>query len=551
VPALDSLYHHLLALDIAAGKSGPEPFFRAPLYYYLLAGVYKLFGIGAQQPDLWPPRLVQAALGSASCLLLFLLGLRVVRPTAALIAAAAMAFYGPLVFFDGELLTPVLEVFLDLLFLLLLFRAADTGSLRDWTLSGLVLGLSAVTRPNILVAVLVVLAWLLLWKRHPRTPTPQHPNTPTPLPTHHSPLTITAAFLLAAALAPALVTARNLAVSGDPVFIASQGGINLFLGNRAGADGFTPSTPTRYRFNTEYEDSVKLFGQRAAEEAVGRKLSASEAQRYWVGQAGRWWREDPAAALGLTWKKWVLAWTHREIRNNHAFDYIRSEFAPLLWLAPLGFWFAGPFGLLGIALAWRENARARFLTWFVLLYVASFVAFFVADRYRLPVVPVLLLFAGHAVTWLWDRARTPEKRGVAPALAGLAALGLFVGLDWYRTVSPATLALDEWSAGNRYRQLQKFPEAEARYRKALALQADNPDIYTNLGAVQFYTNRPAEAAESFRQALRLQPENSGNWQNLATCEIALGRREDARKHLEETLRLDPNNGRAREQLKGL
>src|SRR5262249_22542436 len=154
------------------------------------------------------------------------------------------------------------------------------------------------------------------------------------------------------ALAPGLVTLRNQVVAGDPVFIASQGGINLFLGNRPEANGFAPTTPRRYGFAGGYEDSVELYGRRAAEEALGRPLPASAAQSYWVRRVLRWWREDPIGALRLTGKKWVLAWSHREIRNNHAFDFVRAELAPFLWCCPFGFWFAGPLGLLGIALAW-------------------------------------------------------------------------------------------------------------------------------------------------------------------------------------------------------
>src|SRR5690349_16383261 len=113
VPALDSLYHDLHAQAIAAGRSDHQAFFRAPLYYYCLAGIYWLFG-----HSFWAARLTQAALGAVSCVLLYLLGQRLFRPTVGLIAAITMALYGPLVYFDGELLSPVLEVFLDLCFLL-------------------------------------------------------------------------------------------------------------------------------------------------------------------------------------------------------------------------------------------------------------------------------------------------------------------------------------------------------------------------------------------------------------------------------------------------
>jgi hypothetical protein len=272
VPALDSLYHDLLAQAIARGRSEPEAFFRAPLYYHFLGGVYWLLG-----HSFWTVRFIQAAIGSASCVLLYLIGQRVFRPVVGLLAAASMALYGPLVFFDGELLTPVLEVFLDLGCIWLVLRAIESGSGRLWLAAGLVLGLSAITRPNVLVALPVVLWWLWMQRKQTR-------------PSLRA-LIAAIVFTLGTMAAPALVTLRNHQVSGDAVFIASQGGINLFLGNRPEADGFTPSTPRRYHFEGVYEDSVALFGQRAAEEAMGRRLSASEAQSYWVRRVLQWWRE--------------------------------------------------------------------------------------------------------------------------------------------------------------------------------------------------------------------------------------------------------------------
>src|SRR5437899_999465 len=320
VPSLDALYHDLLARAIAAGRSDPAAFFRAPLYYYFLGGIYRLFG-----HSFWAARVVQAAVGAGSCALLFQLGQRLLRPTVALLAAGMMALYVPLIFFDGELLTPVLEVFLDLGFLLLAVRAMESQSRWEWLAAGLVQGLSAITRPNVLVVTPLAVAWI--WQRRRR-------GEP------RGAVRAAALFLAGTALAPALVTVRNYRIAGDPVFIASQGGINLFLGNRPEADGFTPSTPRRYRFQGPYEDSVALYGQRAAEEALRRPLSASAAQSYWVRRVFRWWCDDPAGALRLTGKKWVLAWTHREIRNNQAYDFIRAEFAPFLWYCPFGFWFA-------------------------------------------------------------------------------------------------------------------------------------------------------------------------------------------------------------------
>lgn len=528
VPALDALYHDLHARSLAGGHAETGVFFRAPLYYHFLAALYWLFG-----HNFWAVRLVQAALGAASCVLAYLLGERVFRPSVGLVAALAMVLYAPLVFFDGELHSPGLEVFLDLAFLLLALHAFQTGYRRAWLLAGLVLGLSAITRPNILVAVPLVLGWLA-WAERRRTGNQR--------------AVCAGLFVAATLLIPGLVTVRNAVVAHDPVFIAAQGGINLYLGNRPEADGYTPTTPKRYAFAGPYEDSVALYGQRAAEEAAGHPLKASEAQAYWMRQVVTWWRQQPGAALRLTARKWVLAWTHREIRNNNAFEFIRAEFIPFLWACPIGFWFAGPFGLLGMGLAWRENRNSRFLTLFVLLYVCSFVLFFVADRFRLPVVPVLLVFAGHSVLWLAERVRERRWRTLTVAGPALAALVLFVGADWFRTTRPEDRPRDFWSAGNRYRELRELPEAEAQYRKALALDRADPEIWMNLGTVQYGTGQFAPAAESFRQALALSPGNASLHYNLGMCLLELKDIPTARAAFEHALQLDPNHRGAREQL---
>jgi tetratricopeptide (TPR) repeat protein len=566
VPSLDALFHDLHAQAIVANRSDSHAFFRAPLYYYFLAGVYKLFG-----HSFWTARILQALIGSGSCVLLYSLGRRLFRPAVALLAGVMMALYGPLVFFDGELLTPVLEVFLDLCFLLLLFRAVETGSVWRWLAAGVVLGLSAITRPNVLVVAPLVLGWMG-WRPGWASPglacpglKPRSVRDETHLRGLGSPggrepeaigsrgslgrvVAVGGLFLAGVTLAPGWVTLRNYRVSGDAVFIASQGGINLFLGNRPEADGFTPSTPRRYRFAGPYEDSVALYGQRAAEEAAGRPLSASETQAYWVEQVVQWWRRDPISALKLTGKKGVLAWTHRELRNNHAYDFVRAEFAPFLRFCPFGFWFAGPLGLLGMVLAWRSRPEARFLALFVLVYVASYVPFFVADRYRLPAVPPLLLFGAFACAWIGERVRTREWRRLVPAAAGLAALVLFVNGDWYRTETPAAWALDYWSAGNGYQQMGRLREAEALHRKALALDPRNAEIWTNLGVDQYYGGRLREASASFRTSIDLAPRVSSAYFDLAMCELQLHRPDEARRHLQQAVRVDPEHASARAEL---
>jgi Tfp pilus assembly protein PilF len=130
----------------------------------------------------------------------------------------------------------------------------------------------------------------------------------------------------------------------------------------------------------------------------------------------------------------------------------------------------------------------------------------------------------------------------------LALLALFVNLDWYRTETPATWALDYWSAGNAYQQMGRLPEAEAEHRKALTLDPRNSEIWTNLGVDQYGSGRLHEAAESFRKAIALPGCGGSAYYDLAMCELQLHEPAHARQHLEQAVRADPEYARARIEL---
>ena len=78
VPQLDMLYHHQWATAVSTGVQFVHgAFLRAPLYPHLIGTLYILFG-----PNPLAARLFQSLLGSASCVLVYLLARRVMRDVA-------------------------------------------------------------------------------------------------------------------------------------------------------------------------------------------------------------------------------------------------------------------------------------------------------------------------------------------------------------------------------------------------------------------------------------------------------------------------------------
>lgn len=111
--------------------------------------------------DLELVRTMQAVLGALNCVLLWLLARTVFPPGVAVAAGLALAFYGPAIYFSGEILPPVLATCLVLLALIALSRALASSEARLFWLPGLLLGLAALTEWWTCLFALVLALWLL------------------------------------------------------------------------------------------------------------------------------------------------------------------------------------------------------------------------------------------------------------------------------------------------------------------------------------------------------------------------------------------------------
>jgi 4-amino-4-deoxy-L-arabinose transferase-like glycosyltransferase len=530
-PRLDDLFHDIMARQILEGKLPAEPYFRAPAYGYLLALWYQVFGV----QNFLLARIAQGVLGSVAVVLLYATGCRVFSNRVGLLAGVTMALYGPLVFHISDLHTTVIEVFCACLVARLYseayLRRGEGRPVLPWAFAaGVVLGLWATARPNGLIAIPAGMLFLL--GRPPRRPG----------------VLSAGVFLAGSLLLPLVFTARNAVVGKEPTFIAWFGGINFSLASRAEADGILPAAPARYQARSEYEEVVALYARASAEQAMGRRVTFAEMDRYWYGQAFAYWRDSPLAMMTLTGKRLLLVLGAREVRNIVGYDYIRAEWTPALWFAFVGFWYAGPFGLVGMVLAWNRARDSRPLAVMALCYLFSFALFFAADRYRLPAVPLLLLFAAYAVTELWDRFRADDRQSLVAPLVGLVALLVVTCVEWVPTQTPASWAKDVWSAGNRYNALKKYAEGEKQHRRAVALDPANADFWSGLGESLYYQGRFAEAADAFRQGISRAVFTADLTYNLALCQKEMGQTPEARATLEALLREHPDHRAARELL---
>jgi len=453
-PIMDAKYHLEWAQGILAGDFwGDEVFFRAPFYPYLLALLYKIGGA-----KIGFVILCQHLMGSLSAVLVYILSRRFFAGGVSLAAGFLTALYWPLIYFEGDLLFETLFVFLTLAFLVALVAAIERRSAALLAVSGAVLGLAAITRPPILVLVPVLPFVFRLSAEGRGTAGAARRGW-----------IRSTALVIAGALALIVpVTVRNYVVGRDFVGIASQGGVNFYIGNNPQSDGRTAIVPgTRWDWWGGYEDSIKL-----AETAMGRKLKPSEVSDYYFRKGMEFIVTDPAKSVSLLARKLYLFWAAGE-RSNNKYIYFFWHQSGMGKVPLPGFWFLGPLSLLGGVLLWPRRRELSLLYLFVVAYMLAIVAFFVNDRFRVPVVPVLAVFAGYSIVHLWKAFRG-SKSALWTALPILAACAVFVNADLLRFAENKIEqdALSHYTLGNAYlnrgdteKAIGEYEDALERYRK--------------------------------------------------------------------------------------
>lgn len=489
-PMFDTLtmcaeYHDQWARMIVQGEDFHEGvFFRAPLYAYFLAFIYKVLGHGY----LWS-RLIQFLVGSLSCVLVYLLGKRVFNDRTGRIAGLVAALYGILIYFEGELLIPVLLVFLDLLVILALYRASEKPSYGRWALCGGLLGLSAIARPNILLVGVAFVIWIVFRFRGKAGKISSKS------------LLYAGSFALGAVLIISPVTLRNYLKGNDFVLIASQGGMNFYIGNNPQSDGASAVLPgARSTWWGLYED-----GKRFAEEETNRSLKPSEISRFWYIKAVRSVVKEPFSFLRLMAKKFVLFWNGNELSNNRDL-YFFARSAPLLKLLIWRFVIYFPFGLVaplalvGIILSHKNAKEVLPLDIFLFVYMLSVVLFFVTARYRVPVIPVLILFSAYALDRFVYMIKKKKTSELVKYLLVFLIILIPVNLEipGYSTENPGQA---HYALGSVYSEKGDRVRAVEEFEKAISYNPNLAEAYVNLGSIYGDQGEHELALEYYEKAL--------------------------------------------------
>ncbi|RPJ41490.1 MAG: hypothetical protein EHM19_11820, partial [Candidatus Latescibacterota bacterium] len=400
-PLVDESLYWSDAVRIASGEGSDPVFYRPPLLAWFLAAAIRLFGAGPSGA-----RFLLLALSAFAAPLTARLARPIAGRGAALLAGLFAALYAPAIFYGGELLPATLALLLNVLFLLALRSAEEKGPRFWFAAAGFLLGLSALAWP----VALVFVPFLLVRYRKERRG---------------------ALLLLAGALVAVLPAFLHNLRGGDPVLVSSNGGINFYMGNHEGADGWSARAP---ELPNEPGEARRVAAE-IAERSAGRSLAPSEVSAFWTRRGVSWILSDPGGATLLLMRKIYVWMNDRDVSDNIDFA-ATAEISPPLRLVPFRFGLLFALALPGLAILGRSRGGRLLLLYGAVLSLAV-VPFFVVGRFRLPLLPLLAIGASAGLLSIAKAVRVRPGRAAVPLL--VVALALFLsgtslfGIDEDRT----------------------------------------------------------------------------------------------------------------------
>jgi hypothetical protein len=290
---------------------------------------------------------------------------------------------------------------------------------------------------------------------------------------------------------------------------------------------------------------------RYARKKLGDGFRLTDMDRMYRDMAVDFVRHNPVKFISDTFKRFCWVFNAYEFPNNKdPYEFFR--FSPLLrWLSYVHWGVVCPFALLGLVLTVRHiRSLPTGMAYYLLLLgslVATLVMFIINDRYRLPIVAVLIPLAGAGLVSFAQRLRLARThvRPLVFTVAGLAALAFFCNLNLFGYKPPRRPAYLLWinaSACDACLETDLLDEVMSR----LGPEMDPPQQPGSITAliIQYYrpyrtlmlhhlSKREMPKALHYGELMiQREPYDESMVKEYVLMGVNSGRREDARKALQ-------------------
>ncbi len=364
--SMDAGTYHSIAVNLLEGKGysedGQNPsIFVAPLYPLFIFVIYKFLGIHPMLIEL-----IQCFLGIGIGLFTFLIARKYFSEKVSLLAFIVVLFFPDLFVISTYMYTETLFVFLFLALVYSALMVAEKPTLGRIALGGLITGLATLTR-GVTMLFPAIFFLVLLFRFHLLKA-----------------VKITVLYSLFFVLPIIPWTIRNYVTFHAVVPIAVGSGDVLWTGNYLPFDG---------KYN--YDKTMALMDSMTA------GMNQVERDAKLVAEAKKNIAAEPVKSVWLMVRKFFRFWTwvyesapsgQKRVTNGLIKLVLEVTYYPLLILFLLGLYITRK--------RWKEFVLIDLL----LLYYASLHAvMLVVPRYRIPVIPLMVIFAATAVDWLFHR----------------------------------------------------------------------------------------------------------------------------------------------------
>jgi 4-amino-4-deoxy-L-arabinose transferase-like glycosyltransferase len=521
---MNEKYHHDWALEIAKGKPFVViPYYRAPFYIYFLSLILLVFG-----KSIFIARVFSALFGVGIVFFIYLITRYSFSFRAAVIAGVIASFYPILLYYDTTLKTTSLEILLFMSGLYFFIRSLNEKKIGLWILSGFLFGFGAITRPLILSVIIVFIIIIFIRKEFRKRIV--------------CPIGFTVAFLI-----PILtITSFNIFIGKDKVFIAWNGGMNFYFGNNPFSTGTVAGSPEiSLEWWEGYNDAIKI-----AEKDTGRELKPSEVSAYWFKKGVNFITHSPGKWMKLTSKKFIILITNFEVSNNLPISNYRS-YSPILKNPFPNFAFILSLCIIGFILSDSKRSGKLYLLLYLLIYSSAVIAFFVNARYRMPIIPVLIIMTGVGIDSLitYIKGRRFNSKFIITVILGIfVCVVSILNLTHQKKDNPFIVY---YNLGNLLSSAKDYEKALDNYNLALSLAPDEQFKSATLISIAWiYLDKGDinKAEDLVEEAVKIFPTVS-NISKLATIYMNKGEYQRAEDILLSALKSDPKNSEVNHQLR--